>query len=250
MTLVVGAVGAFLACAVGGLVGFASSLLLLPVLLFLGVPLWEAVGLNLTLAVLTRLPSLIALRASVNLRRTGLMVLGSVPGIALGLGIGGLVPVAGLEVAAGVLVLASGAFLALAPAPSEAYAAVRHRSVLLAGGCAGVLGVTTSLNGVPPAVLLARTGEQVRTRLADLSAFFIVGNCLTMAAIAMTRDLPLLQGSVTTTTWIAAGIAGNAVGVWGAGRIGEGAFSRLTIWLVLASGCGSLVSAAIKLATG
>ncbi len=111
MILLLGALGAFACCTVGGLVGFASSLLYLPVLLMLGVPLSEAVALNLVMAVLTRLPSVVALRDHLDLRRTTTMLAGSVPGIAAGLVVARLVPATVLEVVAGLVVLGSGLHL-------------------------------------------------------------------------------------------------------------------------------------------
>lgn len=244
MTLVVGALGTFVACTVGGLVGFASSLILLPVLLLLGVPLWEAVSINLVLAVMTRLPSLVRLRAEVNRRRTATMLAGSVPGILVGVCVAAVVPTAALEVAAATLVVASGCVLLRGPAHNRGSGGGR-RDALLAGGLGGALGVTTSLNGVPPAVYLARTGDSVRTRLADLSAFFVVGNCLVLVAIILTRGALALPDLGTSVTWMAAGMAGNGAGLLVASRLDQIQFDRITIGLVLASGVASLVGAVV-----
>jgi len=244
VVLVVGAIGAFVACTVGGLVGFASSLLLLPVLLLLDVPLWEAVSLNLALAVLTRLPSVIALRAHVDVRRTATMLAGTAPGIGIGLLLAAAVPSVGLELIAGAAVLLSGLYLLRARASAGDHRAPRGAATVLAGACSGALGVTTSLNGVPPAVLLARSGATVQTRLADLSVFFVLGNCVTIAAIALTRGLPMMDGSSTIVVWLVAGMLGNVVGLRLAASVGEGLFDAMTIWLVLLSGTGSLAGTA------
>ncbi|WP_215817163.1 sulfite exporter TauE/SafE family protein [Pimelobacter sp. 30-1] len=244
VTLVVGAAGAFLAYAVGGLVGFASSLLFLPVLLLLGVPLPEAVALNLVLAIVTRLPSVVALRADVDVRRTAVLVAGSVPGIALGVVTTRVVPQHALEVAAGVLVLASGLYLLAAREVPADHPGVSVPATALTGACSGLMGITTSLNGIPPAVLLARSGATVRTRLADLSVFFAVGNCLTLAALAVTGSAFVLPVTATTAGWLLAGLVGNAVGLALAGRLDARRFDLLTIGLVLLSGVGALVGAA------
>ncbi len=247
MVLVVGAIGAFVACTVGGLVGFASSLLLLPVLLLLDVPLWEAVSLNLALAVLTRLPSVIALRSHVDIRRTATMLAGTAPGIGIGLLLADAVPTWWLELLAGLAVLLSGLFLLGARSSDRAHRAPGRAATAIAGACSGALGVTTSLNGVPPAVLLARSGASVQTRLGDLSTFFVVGNCLTIAAIAATRGLPVTDGSSTVAVWLVAGMLGNVVGLRLAGSVSQGLFDSLTIWLVLLSGTGSLAGTALDL---
>lgn len=245
MILVVGALGAFLAYAVGGLVGFASSLLFLPVLLLLDVPLVDAVTLNLVLAILTRLPSVIVLRADIDVRRTATMLVGSLPGIAVGLAVGAVVAQHALEVAAGVLVLASGGYLLVARSATVESSTVTGSTTLLAGACSGLMGVTTSLNGIPPAVLLARSGASVRTRLADLSVFFAIGNCLTLAALSLTRDIAFVPASANTFGWLLAGVAGNAVGVRLAGFLDVRRFDALTIALVLLSGLASLAGAFI-----
>lgn len=245
VVLILGALGALACYTVGGLVGFASSLLYLPVLLVLGVPLSEAVALNLVMAVLTRLPSVVALRAHLDLRRTTTMLAGSVPGIAAGLVVARLVPAGGLEVVAGLVVLGSGLHLLRArrrPA-TTGVSGTSTPAHLLAGGCSGMLGVTTSLNGIPPAVLLARSDAPVRTRLADLSGFFVVGNCLTLAALAVVAGVPVTEASPTTATWLLAGMVGNAVGLRLAGAIDRNRFDDLTIALVVLSGLASLVGA-------
>lgn len=245
MTLAIGALGAFLACTVGGLVGFASSLLLLPVLLLLGVPLWEAISINLVMAILTRLPTVVMLRASVDLRRTGIMLAGSVPGIGVGMVVGAAVPSEVLEVVAGVLVLLSGAYLLQARRSELVSTGVTTGGTLLAGAASGLLGITTSLNGVPPAFLLARAGATVRTRLADLSVFFTVGNCFILAAIAASEGLHLFEGSSPVVAWLVAGMAGNVFGLRLAGLLDARRFDLLTITLVLLSGVVSLVGSAL-----
>ena len=246
MVLILGAVGAFACYTVGGLVGFASSLLYLPVLLVLGVPLPEAVALNLVMAVLTRLPSVVALRDHLDLRRTTAMLAGSVPGIAAGLVVARLVPAGVLEVGAGLVVLASGLHLLRArrrTAGAGTPPCASTRAALVAGGCSGVLGVTTSLNGIPPAVLLARSGAGVKARLADLSAFFVVGNCLTLVALAAAAEMPVAEPSSETAAWLVAGMVGNAFGLRLAESIDQRRFDDLTIGLVLLSGTASLVGA-------
>lgn len=245
MVLVLGACGVFVACAVGGLVGFASSLLLLPVLLLLDVPLSEAVAINLTLAVLTRLPSVVALRRHLDRRRTATMLLGSVPGTALGLAVVRAVPATGLEVVAGVLVLSSGIYLVRAPRWSTTSTSPRDGVAAFAGACSGLLGITTSLNGVPPAVLLARSGAAVQTRLADLTYYFVVGNCLTLVLLSISGGLSTTQGSATLVVWLVAGLVGNVAGLWWAGGLDLAVFERLTTWLVLLSGVVALAGAVL-----
>lgn len=239
MTLALGGIAAFMAFAVGGMVGFASSLLFLPVLLLLDVPLPEAVVLNLALTVLTRAPTVVMLRGDLDRGRVGRMLAGTLPGVGAGVLLATVVPTVVLEVVAGAVVVISG--IHLWRAGPGALRSPSPTAPLLVGVCSGVLGVTTSLNGVPPALHLARSGAPVRTRLADLSAYFVLGNCLTLAGIALTSGLGVLSVSVATATWLAAGVAGNLCGLWLAGFVDERRFDSLTVALVLLSGVTTLL---------
>lgn len=241
MTLVLGALGAFVAYAVGGLVGFASSLLFLPVLLLLDVPLLEAVVLNLVLAIVTRLPSVVALHALVDRRRTAALLLGCLPGLGLGVVTARVVPQPALEVVAGLLVLASGGYLLRVRRVRSVPEGVSDRASVAAGACSGLMGVTTSLNGIPPAVLLARSGVEVQVRLADLSVFFVVGNCFTLAVLGATGGLAAVPVTASSGAWLVAGIAGNAVGLLAAGHLDARRFDLLTVALVVLSGAAALV---------
>lgn len=242
MLIIIGTVATFAACVVGGVVGFATSLLLLPVLLMIGVPLVEAVSLCLLLAVVTRLPTMVMLRRGVDRRRTSLMLIGALPGVVAGLWVVRTVPATALQVVAGVVVLLSGCYLWWARRVRVAMG-VGTGATLLAGATSGLLGVTTSLNGVPPAILLAQSGAAVRTRLADLSVFFVVSDLVILVVLGHGTGTAVLAGPVSWL-WLAAGLAGNFVGLHVSRHITPHRFDSMTVLLVVLSGAASLVTAA------
>ncbi len=86
----------------------------------------------------------------------------------------------------------------------------------------------------------------MKTRLADLSGFFVVGNCLTLAGLALVAEVPVVEVSSATAAWLLAGMVGNAFGLcpgW-LDAIDQRRFDDLTIGLVLLSGAASLAGAA------
>src|SRR3954452_16295590 len=101
--LVVGGVAVSAASVLGGITGFGFSLVCAPPLLLAGLPLADVVVVNLTISGMTRLATLVQLRDSVNRRRAGWLVIGSVPGLLIGFFVKGAVDDAVLKVVAGVV---------------------------------------------------------------------------------------------------------------------------------------------------
>lgn len=242
-----GGAAAFVACAVGGLVGFASSLVLLPALLGLGLELRTAVVVNLVVAVVTRVPTLVVLRREVDRRRTGWLLAGTAPGAVVGLVVVSRTPSRLVELVVGLVVVLAGCSLArdLHRTDGPATARAGPLRTVTTGVGSGLLGATTSLNGVPPALLLARTERDVTIRLADLSAFFVLGNVLTLGLLLASgggADLPPVG---VLGAWVVAGAAGHGIGTAVGSGLEPGRFDRLTTTIVVLCGALALVSAAV-----
>jgi uncharacterized membrane protein YfcA len=222
-----------------GAVGFAHNLVALPLLLLVGLPLPDVVVVNLTVSALVRVVVVTRFRRDVDRRRAGGLVLAAVPGIAAGTLVLAVVPVPVLEVAAGITALVAVAAMTLLPTPAGPWEAGRGH-VAAAGALGGFLGATTSLNGVPPALLLARARATATSTIADLAAYFLVGNAITLALLTaagtgLRADLvPLLAA------WAPIALVGNTLGV----RFGRGlapeAFRRLTLLVIVVSGVVSV----------
>jgi uncharacterized membrane protein YfcA len=237
---VLGGVAVLAASFLAGAVGFAHNLVALPLLLLVGLPLPDVVVVNLTVSALVRTVVVARFRREVDRARAGGLVLAAVPGIALGTAVLRVVPVRVLEVAAGVATLLAVAALTASRQRTVARPATPG-TVALAGALGGFLGATTSLNGTPPALLLARARASATSTIADLAVYFLVGNAITLVVLTVAGTglhaglLPLL------TVWVPVAVLGNTLGI----RLGRGlapeAFRRLTLAVVVVSGLVSVL---------
>jgi uncharacterized membrane protein YfcA len=117
------------------------------------------------------------------------------------------------------------------------------RLVLTAGGLGGFLGVTTSLNGVPPALLLTGDRATARNMVADLAVYFVLGNMLTLLILSQTGQAPSGWVWPALLLWVPVGLAGNLLGVALGPRMPYVLFRRLTFAVIIASGLASSVQA-------
>lgn len=225
-----------------GVVGFAYSLVALPLLLLIGVPFSEVVVINLVVSLTTRLLVVGQMHADIDRRRAGLLIAGSLPGVGVGLAVRGLVSVQVLQVGAGLLTLLAVAALVLRTMPRQATRA-RCRTVLAAGGLGGFLGATTSLNGVPPALVLTGSGATTRSQVADLAVYFVVGNTLTLLALALSGHVPLPATVPVLAIWLGLGLLGTASGSQLGHRLPQNVFRRLTLLVIFVGGAMSTLQA-------
>ena len=241
--LTLGAIAILLATFLAGIVGFAYGLLALPLLLLIGVPLPVVIIVNLLIGMATRLGVVIRHRRRIDVRRAGLLVAGSLPGMAAGVVIRESVPTRSVEVAAGLMTIAAVAGLSWRPS-APAAAPASGRTLLAAGGLGGMLGITTSLNGVPPALLLIRERASATNMVVDLGAYFVVGNTLTILVLVSRGGGPGL-GAVwpLLAVWLPVGLLGQALGVFLGTRLPENLFRWIVLAVTLASGLGSVFRA-------
>jgi uncharacterized protein len=238
--LIVGGVVAALAAMLGGLSGFGASLVSTPIYLLLGFPLPFVVTLNLTTVLLTRVSVAYRFSKYLTMRRVLLLVLGSLPGVAIGSwvianvspviikrGIGGFVMVAVL-----VLVWTIGR-----PPPPPIPGAE-----LIAGLLGGFCGATSSINGVPPAILLARDRVSPRSFQADLALYFVVSNLLTLGLLGW-RGTFATKAIPTTVLWLPGSLAGNMIGAILSTRLPDQHFRRLTLVVAFLAGAVTALTA-------
>lgn len=225
----------------GGVVGFAYGLVALPLLLLIGVPLGDVVVINLVVGLSSRLSVVARRHADVNWTRARLLLVGSVPGILLGTLTRSRLDADVIQLAAGVVTLVAVAAIARG---------ANHRSresspplVLVAGGMGGFLGVTTSLNGVPPALLLTGDRATARNMVADLAVYFVLGNVLTLLILSQSGQAPSGWVWSALLLWVPIGLAGNLLGVALGPRMPYAFFRRLTIGVIIVSGLASSVQA-------
>jgi uncharacterized membrane protein YfcA len=221
------------AALLGGISGFGFALLSTPLLLALGFPLAFVVPMNLTIAMLTRVAVAYRLRSHVRVRRVVLMAAASVPGIMVGLLILALVPSAVINVATGVLVMLATLLIWRAarrpPRPAMRGAAV------LAGCLGGMLGATTSLNGIPPVLLLASEQAEPKRFQADLALFFVLTNIATLSLLGWRGLLPA-DALPIGLLWLSVAFVANQIGTTLGGRLPAATFRQIALVLAFAAG--------------
>jgi hypothetical protein len=225
---------------IGGVTGFGSSLVTTPFLLLLGVPLPHVVIANLILFGATRIGVVAQLRASVTPRRPLLLILGSVPGLYLGTALLSWVNLTTLKRTAGVVTILAVLVLvwnARRPPPLPIPGAP-----LVAGFLGGILGVTTSINGVPPAILLARDRLAPRAFQADLAVYFIASNTIALGLLAV-RGRFVTADLLPIALWLPVALLGNMVGIMLSGRLPDRVFRMLTYMVVFAAGVITVITA-------
>ena len=244
MVLTVGAVVVALASLLGGVTGFGFGLVCTPLLLLLGVELTDIVVVNLTIGLVTRTASVVRLHASVHRSRALDLVIGCVPGVLIGALVQNWVSGDALKVTAGGVAVVVAVYLLLRPTRAGAVGPARapRLTARAAGVLGGFLGVTTSLNGPPPVVLLSRLGVAPRQFVADLAVYFVVCNALALAMIGLAGAADLRRVGLLLACWLPIALVGNLLGNNWAPRVPQNAFRLLTLGLVLVTGLTTVVT--------
>ena len=210
----------------GGITGFGFALVCTPLLLSLGLPMPVVVISNLCLAIATRIAVAYQLRQYIEPTRVAWLVAASVPGILVGAWANTKADPRQIKVAAGALVMAATLLIArsmVRPLPKRIPGATSA-----AGLMAGFLGATTSLNGIPPVLLLTRDGVSPRRFQANLALFFIASNLITLGVLA-TRGAPFAEALLPMALlWLPVALAGNLIGI----RLSTGMPDSLS-WIAL-----------------
>ena len=239
-----GALAVALATCLAGIVGFAYGLVALPLLLALGLDLASVVAVNLALAMLTRTATLVQLRRDLSPRRATTLVAAGVPGLVVGLVLLDRLDTRTLTIGASVVAVAGAVALTLGSRrPAAAPAALGGTRVALAGAAGGFLGPTTSLNGVPPALVLTQARSGARSMVADLAAFFVVGNAVTLLALTARGDAPWVEAAPLVALWLPGALLGSALGLRLGARLPYAWFRRCCLLVIAISGAAPLVTA-------
>jgi hypothetical protein len=232
--LVLGGVIAAGVALLAGTSGFGFSLLAAPLLLLAGFSLPFVVTVNLLVSVAARISVAVRLRRSIEPRRVALLVLGSVPGLYIGARLLGAFEEHDVKVVLGLLVMAAAAALVYAERHPPSLRP-RDALVTVAGFLGGLLGTTTSLIGVPPALLLARRRLGPARFFADMAVFFIVTGTIALLVLALDGDFDG-GGARAFLYWLPGVLVANVVGTTAGLRLPERAFRMLTLALAFAAG--------------
>jgi hypothetical protein len=240
--LALGGTAVVIAAFLGGITGFGYSIVAAPLLLATGFSLPFVVTANLALALVTRITVVVRLREAVNWRRAGLLVAGSVPGLYLGATILHAVNPTPIKFGVGVLVMALALVLAFRTTGTSR-GSVAPGAPVAAGFAGGFLGTLSSLNGVPPVMLLTRHGVAPRSFIADLAAYFVASNAVGLALLVVTGTISRQALFPAATAWLPGSLVANALGVALAPRLPADWFRRMTLTIVFVTGVLTLLSA-------
>ena len=244
LLLTAGAAVVLCAAVLGGVTGFGFGLVCAPLLLLLGVELTDVVVVNLTIGLVTRTATVARFHRSVHRRRALDLVTGCVPGLVAGFLVRHAVSGDALKMTAGGVAVVVALYLLLRP-PDPGTAGVARAPRLTAGAAGvlgGFLGITTSLNGPPPVVLLSRLGVPPRQFVADLAVYFVVCNGLALLLIGLAGEVDLERVGLLLACWLPVALLGNLLGNSWAPRVPRDAFRLLTLGLVLATGLTTVVT--------
>ncbi|GAB3359923.1 sulfite exporter TauE/SafE family protein [Amycolatopsis echigonensis] len=239
--MILGALAVAFAGFIGGLTGFGASLVGTPLLLLIGLPLPQVVVINLFATMITRLAVLHRERNHIDWRRVAILGAASLPGAAAGALTLHLLPPHALRILAGTVVVLSGLRLLLRPT-REAHPATTVKQTV-AGLLGGYLSTTTSLNGAPPAVLLASAKVPPRTFVGDLAGYFVVTNCLSLLLLVTAGQLDTTALGARLPILVLAALAGNILGGRLIGRVPRTVFDRAIVGLIVVSGLVTMIGA-------
>jgi uncharacterized membrane protein YfcA len=201
---------------------------------------------NLAVGVATRIGAVLRLRHSVDRQRSTALVAGCVPGLLVGSLVADRVEEDALKVVAGSVAVVAAVFLLLRR-PTAAAAARPPSDSRLAPGVAGVLGgflgITTSMNGPPPVILLSHRNVAPRQFIADMAVYLLVCNALALVLLGLTGGLALDRVGLLLVCWLPGAVLGNTLGVSYGSRLPARPFKLLTLGLVVVTGLTTIATA-------
>jgi uncharacterized protein len=239
--LLSGALAVFAASLIGGATGFGFALLSTSLLLALGFPVEFVVTANLALAVLTRMSTAYRFRDALCRRRALMLIAGSLPGLYLGGRVLTLVDTSIIKLATGVLVMV--AALLLIRSATAAPPPRLPGAPLVAGLGGGFLATTTSLSGIPPALLLARDKVAPRSFQADLASYFVISHIIALALLTVQNTVVPEALLPAALLWLPGSLLGNFIGATYGTRLPELTFRYLTLAVVFVAGGVTVTSA-------
>lgn len=237
--LFLGAVVVAVAAAIGGVSGFGFALVSTPLFLLIGLPLPTVVAINLAFGMSTRLTVAIQLWREIDYRRVLTLLVGTVPGIALGWLLLEYVDMAILKKGVGVAVLVAALVLATSRPTGRRFGRAAASGV---GAVAGVLGIVASLNGVPPAVMYAREGRSATSTLADLAGFLVSSSILSAVVVVMSAPRDTGTSLIGVACWLPVALGVTAISTRFARRLPADTFRKGVIVLIAAGGLSVLLS--------
>jgi uncharacterized protein len=231
----------FLAGLLSGGAGFGYAILSAPFLLLIGFSPPFVITANLSVGILTRVGVTWNFRQYVSVRRVIALTLSSAPGMLIGLLILTRVDPSLIARATGAIAIV--AALGLFWSTSRTGSAIRiPGGLLIAGFIGGVLGTTTSLSGIPPAIYLIRERLEPIRFIADMAAFFVFGNLVALLILVAGGALVTSALFPAALVWLPGALVGNLVGARIGSRLPQGVFRVFALIVVFIAGIVTIVT--------
>lgn len=239
--LLLGIVVVLLAAGLGGTTGFGYGIIGAPLLLAIGLPLPFIVTSNLFISLITRVSVVYRFWSYINLRRALLLIAGSVPGLYAGARVLHQADRGQIKLATGIAVMVATVLLILvlrgaSPEPIRGAAAI-------AGFFGGLLGATTSLNGITPVFLLARERARIETFQGDLALYFVVSNSIALGMLAWQGSFAARAIYPASFIWLPGAVIANWVGATYGTRLPPHLFRTVTLTLAFLAGLITAITA-------
>ncbi len=231
--LALGGVLVVLASLLAGVSGFGLGIVAVPLLLLAGFSLPFIVTAVLLISMATRISVMWRLRRSIHSRRVAVLTGAAVPGLFVGALFLQSVDDGALRIVVGTTVALAAAGLAFAerhpPNP-------RIRGMNAAAGFAGgVLGTSTSLIGIPPALLFTRRAIPPKAFLADLATYFVVTSLIGLGVLLLNGHFSR-DGAEAFLWWLPGVLVANLIGTSVALRLPRNSFRTLVLTLAFVAG--------------
>ncbi|MEM8532141.1 MAG: sulfite exporter TauE/SafE family protein [Chloroflexota bacterium] len=236
----IGGIIVFVAAVLGGIAGFGFALLCTPLLLIVGFPLSLIVPVNLSLALVSRISVAYRFRNHLNTRRVFLLVVSSFPGMYIGIWVLTLISSSILQAATGVVIML--AVLLMARTPQQETTKPLAGAVYIAGLLGGFLGATTSLNGIPPALLLVRDQTSPRQFQANLALFFVMSNAITLFFLTTQQQIDFFTILPIFMLWLPSVLLGSILGIVLSTRLSTTVFRRMVLVIAFVAGAITVLS--------
>jgi uncharacterized membrane protein YfcA len=238
--LILGGFAVAAAALLAGTSGFGLGLVATPALLLLGFSLPFVVTVNLLIALATRASVAWRLRNAIDRRRVAVLVGAAAPGLWIGSRTLGVIDEHTLKLCVGVIIALAAVALAWVDRHPPA---TRLPGLSVAGGfLGGLLGTTTSLVGVPPALLLTPSRLATANFFADLSVYFVATAAIGLVVLDANGQF---EGSAAHAFiwWLPGVLLANAIGMSIGLRMPAHIFRRLTLGLGFVAGIVTAVTA-------
>ena len=240
--LIAGGLVVAFAAFVGGVTGVGDSLVATGLLILIGAPIEIVVTVNLAITVFTRIVVTARFWRAIQWRIVAILCIGSALGVVAGAWVAAVSLQVVLQSFIGVVLMAAAIGMALSKVSRHDHEP--HLSTVACFGVvAGAFGSMASLNGMPVALLMARTKLSPHRILATLACFLLFSSCIALVALAISGQAQWGVLQEVGVFWISGALIANWLGTTLGPRLPAQLFRRIIIVLVAIAGAITVVKA-------